>query len=120
MEKDSKISNNLEEENSQIEEDVLEIPSEITLSDLANLMDVNAVELIKEFMRNGYMLAINDVIEFDVALPVAKSFGYILDLVDREPLIQPGLDSLTEENSDTLESIGAQISSVAPGKTVDS
>ena len=43
MEKDSEISNASEEQDSQIEGDILEIPSEITLSDLANLMDVNPV-----------------------------------------------------------------------------
>ena len=104
MEKDSEISNASEEQDSQIEGDILEIPSEITLSDLANLMDVNPVELIKEFMRNGFMLAINDVIEFDVASPVARTFGYILDLVDREPSKQAALDSLTQETSEDLES----------------
>jgi translation initiation factor IF-2 len=104
MEKDSEISNASEEQDSQIEGDILEIPSEITLSDLANLMDVNPVELIKEFMRNGFMLAINDVIEFDVASPVARTFGYILDLVDREPSKQAALDSSTQDTSEDLES----------------
>ena len=100
MVKDSNISDISEEKVSQNSEGILEIPSEITLSDLANLMNVNAVELIKEFMRNGYMLAINDVIEFDVALPVAKIFGYSLDLADKRDSMNLKSAVLSEGSDD--------------------
>ena len=112
MVKDSNISDISEEEVSQNSEGILEIPSEITLSDLANLMNVNAVELIKEFMRNGYMLAINDVIEFDVALPVAKIFGYSLDLADKRDSMNLKSAVLSEGSDDEKGEIRPPIDTI--------
>ena len=54
----------------------VELPAAITVSDLATLLDVGPVEIIKELMRGGYMLTINDVVEHDVATIVARVFGY--------------------------------------------
>ena len=54
----------------------LELPPALAVHDLATLMDVGPVEVIKELMRNGYMLTVNDVLEHDVAALVAPSFGY--------------------------------------------
>ena len=54
----------------------LELPPALAVHDLATLMDVGPVEVIKELMRNGYMLTVNDVVEHDVAALVAPSFGY--------------------------------------------
>ena len=59
----------------------LNIPAALTLSDLAALMDVGPVEVIKEFMRNGQMLTINDVVEYDLAATITPLFGY-----DAQPL----------------------------------
>lgn len=54
----------------------IEIPEAITVGDLAELMEIGAVEVIKELMRGGYMLTINDVVEYEVASIVAQVFGY--------------------------------------------
>lgn len=54
----------------------IELPEAITVGDLAALMEIGAVEVIKELMRGGYMLTINDVVEYDVASIVAQVFGY--------------------------------------------
>jgi len=59
----------------------LQIPSALTLYDLAALMDVGPVEVIKEFMRTGHMLTINDVVEHDLAASITPLFGY-----DAQPL----------------------------------
>ena len=52
----------------------LAIPSSITLGDLAEVMNVSNVELIKEFIRRGYMLTVNEVVEYEVAASVTPSF----------------------------------------------
>ena len=63
----------------------VELPAAITVSDLATLLDVGPVEIIKELMRGGYMLTINDVVEHDVATIVARVFGYhATELVESE------------------------------------
>ena len=54
----------------------VELPAAITVNDLATLLDVGPVEIIKELMRGGYMLTINDVVEHDIATIVARVFGY--------------------------------------------
>ena len=54
----------------------IELPAAITVSDLATLLDVGPVEIIKELMRGGYMLTINDVVEHEIATIVARVFGY--------------------------------------------
>ena len=63
----------------------VELPAAISVSDLAVLLDIGPVEIIKELMRGGYMLTINDVVENDVATIVARVFGYhATEVVDSE------------------------------------
>ena len=60
----------------------LEVPAAISISDLANIMDIGGVEIIKELMRSGYMYNINEVIEHDIASVVAQVFGFgVLPLI---------------------------------------
>jgi len=82
----------------------LEVPAAISISDLANIMDIGGVEIIKELMRSGYMYNINEVIEHNVAAVVAQVFGFgVL------PLAQPDLGptslviSPDEEDEGNLE-----------------
>ena len=64
----------------------LAIPSSITLGDLAEVMNVSNVELIKEFIRRGYMLTVNEVVEYEVAASVTPSFGYqAIEIKDDKP-----------------------------------
>ena len=65
----------------------LEIPATIIVSDLAELMDVTPVEVIKEFMRNGFMYSINEVVEHDSAALIAAAFGY--EVLPLEPEAGP-------------------------------
>lgn len=63
----------------------VELPAAISVSDLAVLLDIGPVEIIKELMRGGYMLTINDVLDHDVATIVARVFGYhATEVVDSE------------------------------------
>ena len=56
----------------------LEIPSVQTVHELALLIGVAPVEVIKQLMRHGYMLTINDVVEQEIAVLVAQLFGHII------------------------------------------
>ena len=85
----------------------LDIPGAITVADLASVMEVGAVEVIKELMRNGYMFTINDVIEHDVASLVAPGFGFGVLPLDAESQEDSGSTSLVfssdeEEDQDAL------------------
>ena len=80
------------------------IPPVISVSDLADKMEVNPVEVVKGLMRGGYMFAINDVIDRDIASIVVQLFGFQANEIEAEDS-SPG--SLTidkdSENPDLLE-----------------
>ncbi|HCE76660.1 MAG TPA: translation initiation factor IF-2, partial [Dehalococcoidia bacterium] len=46
------------------------------VSDLADQLDVGAVEVVKALMRGGYMFSVNDVIEQEIASVVCQLFGF--------------------------------------------
>jgi len=54
----------------------IEIPSSVSVRQLAELLGVSAVEAIKQLMRSGIMANINQVIDYDAAAAVAAAFGY--------------------------------------------
>ena len=52
------------------------LPPAISVKQLANLLGVSAVEVIKQLMRNGVMANINQAVDFDTAAVIATGFGY--------------------------------------------
>ena len=52
------------------------LPPAINVKQLADLLRVSAVDVIKQLMRNGVMANINQVIDFDAAAVIATDFGY--------------------------------------------
>ena len=82
----------------------IDIPPVISVSDLADNMEVNPVEVVKGLMRGGYMFAINDVIDRDIASIVVQLFGFQANEIEDE---SSGPASLTvdkdSENPDLLE-----------------
>lgn len=76
----------------------LEVPAAISVHDLAELMMTTPVEVIKEFMRNGHMFAINDVVEHDVVTKIAPAFGF--EVLSLEDETGPGSIVLSMEKED--------------------
>ncbi len=60
----------------------LEIPKSLSVRQLADLLQVNAIEIIKQLMRSGIMANINQVIDYESAAIVAAEFDY-------EPRLKP-------------------------------
>ena len=56
----------------------IELPDAITVRDLADLMGVSPIELIKELMNAGVMANINQQLDRDTATIVAEDMGYII------------------------------------------
>ena len=82
----------------------LEIPPALTIHDLAALMDVGPVEVIKEFMRKGYMLTVNEVVEQSIAGLVAPAFGFtVLPAAQREEQTGSSVASPDEEDPSLLQ-----------------
>jgi translation initiation factor IF-2 len=54
----------------------VEIPEFTTVRDLANLLQVSPIDVIKELMNNGIMANINQQIDFETAAIVAADMGF--------------------------------------------
>ncbi|MEZ4502716.1 MAG: translation initiation factor IF-2 [Dehalococcoidia bacterium] len=54
----------------------IRIPPAVVIKDLADMLDVTPVDVIKELMKNGVMATINQVIDFDTAAIVATDLGF--------------------------------------------
>ena len=54
---------------------VLVLPSTMTVQHLAELVDQNPIDVIKQLMRNGIMAAMNQVIDYQMASLVTNAFG---------------------------------------------
>ena len=54
----------------------IEIPRVLSVKELADLMGVSPVEVIKELMKNGVMASINQAIDYDTAAIVAHDMGF--------------------------------------------
>ena len=51
------------------------LPQTLSVKRLSELLELSSIEVIKQLMRNGVMVSMNQVIDFDVAAPVVASFG---------------------------------------------
>ncbi|MBE9513321.1 MAG: translation initiation factor IF-2 [Chloroflexi bacterium] len=52
------------------------VPSTLSVRQLADLLQVSAVDIIKQLMRNDIMANINQVIDYEAAVTVASGLGY--------------------------------------------
>ena len=55
---------------------LVEIPHTLSVRQLADLLQVSAIDIIKQLMRNGIMANINQAIDYETAAPIAGAFGY--------------------------------------------
>jgi len=55
---------------------LVEIPHSVAVRQLADLMQVSAIDIIKQLMRDGIFANINQVIDYEAAAAVAAAFGY--------------------------------------------
>ena len=70
----------------------LQVTEFITVSELANLMDVSFTDIISKCMGLGIMVSINQRLDAEVIELVAEEFGYEVDFI--------GLDDVNEEDED--------------------
>lgn len=88
---------------SKVETPSIDVPAAISVADLSVLLDVSPVEIVKALMRGGYMFAINDVIERDIASVVCQLFGYaVRDIADHKTESTSLVLGTDSENPDEL------------------
>ncbi len=104
------------------------IPDAVAVKDLAQLLGVTPIDVIKELMKNGVMATINQVVDFDTAAVVATDFGFTPE-EENSPgatLVAPPAkeDAETDEGQSAstsrriVEEIGADLETRPPIVTV--
>jgi len=54
----------------------VEIPANLSVRQLADLLQTSEIDIIKKLMRNGIMANINQVVNYEVAAAIAADLGY--------------------------------------------
>ena len=76
----------------------LQVTEFISVSELANLMDVSFAEVISKCMSLGIMVSINQRLDAEVIELVASEFGYDVEFIDMEKQME--MDEEEEEDSE--------------------
>ena len=74
---------------------VFELPRSISVRQLAELMQVDSILIIKQLMRNGIMANINQIIDYETAAPIVAGFGFKPHL---KPLKEQQMATAAEES----------------------
>lgn len=93
-----------EQENSGadgMEDNKLQVTEFVTVSELANLMDVNFAEIIGKCMSLGIMVSINQRLDAEVIELVAGEFGFEVEFIGLDDADEDD-DEEVEDNSDDL------------------
>ncbi len=62
---------------------LIEIPRALSVRQLAELLPISVIDIIKRLMRNGIMANINQVIDYETATAIATDIGYEVHLKPR-------------------------------------
>ncbi len=73
-----------EREREQQEKSTLKVTEFVTVSELATMMDVSAMEVISSCMNLGLMVSINQRLDAEALVVVAEEFGYKVEFVSVE------------------------------------
>lgn len=95
--------NEAEEAVSEGEQDnTLLVTEFISVSELANLMDVSFADVISKCMGLGIMVSINQRLDAEVIELVASEFGYEVEFIDMEKQMEMEEDSAEDDNEADL------------------
>ncbi len=90
---------------------LLDIPRSIGVRQLADLLKVDSIQIIKRLMRNGIMANINQIVDYDTAAPIVTDFGYKPHL---KPLKEQQLANAAEESKKLKRLYGAESDNLQP------
>jgi translation initiation factor IF-2 len=92
----------LQEEMEDLETDVIEVTEFITVSDLADMLEVKPTDVITTCMSLGMMVSINQRLDAATIELVAAEYDCEVDFVDAEEMIDEEID-LEEDKPEDLE-----------------
>jgi translation initiation factor IF-2 len=83
----------------EMQDNLLQLTEFISVSELANLMDVSYADVISKCMSLGLMVSINQRLDAEVIELVANEFGYQVEFVDMEK--QTEMEEEIEEDEES-------------------
>jgi translation initiation factor IF-2 len=86
----------------EVDSNKLQVTEFISVSELANLMDVSFAEVISKCMSLGIMVSINQRLDAEVIELVASEFGYDVEFIDMEKQMEMEEEE-EEEDDDELQ-----------------
>ena len=90
---------------------VIDIPRSIGVRQLAEILQVDSILVIKQLMRNGIMANINQVVDFDTASAIVAGFGFKSHL---RPLKDQQMASAAEESKKFKRRYGKEAENLQP------
>lgn len=88
----------IESAEEQIQDNKLQLTEFISVSELANLMDVSYAEVIGKCMNLGLMVSINQRLDAEVIELVANEFGFDVEFIDMEKQLE--MEEMEEEDDE--------------------
>src|SRR5205085_9863633 len=103
--------NQLAEAGEAVEDNKLQLTEFISVSELANLMNVSFADVISKCMSLGIMVSINQRLDAEVIELVASEFGYDVEFIDMEKQMEM-------EEVDEDEDVDEELQSRSPIVTI--
>ncbi|HSU27817.1 MAG TPA: translation initiation factor IF-2 [Chitinophagaceae bacterium] len=89
-----------DQQGNAVEDNKLQVTEFISVSELANLMDVSFAEVISKCMGLGIMVSINQRLDAEVIELVASEFGFDVEFIDMEKQMEMEEDEEDDEEED--------------------
>lgn len=83
-----------------VEDNKLQVTEFISVSELANMMDVSFAEVISKCMSLGIMVSINQRLDAEVIELVASEFGFTVEFIDMEKQLEMEEEEEKDEEDD--------------------
>jgi translation initiation factor IF-2 len=90
---------------------VMDLPRSISVRQLAEMLDVDSINIIKQLMRTGIMANINQIIDYETAATIVSSMGFKPHLT---PLKDQMMASAAEEGKKQKKKYGKDDENLEP------
>ena len=96
--------NEMAESGEAVEDNKLQLTEFISVSELANLMNVSFADVISKCMSLGIMVSINQRLDAEVIELVASEFGYNVEFIDMEKQMEMEEEEDDDDEEEDLDS----------------